>query len=113
MKNRLSKKLDNIKPSLTVATNVKANALRSEGRDVLVLAAGEPDFDTPKNIQEAAIEAMKKGETRYVPGKGTPLLQKAIINKFKNDNQLNYDVDEIMVGVGGKHIIYNVMMGYT
>ena len=110
MRDRLSQRLKNIKPSLTVSINVKANALRAEGRDVLVLAAGEPDFDTPKNIRDAAIVAMNKGQTRYVPGKGTPLLQEAIINKFKDDNNLSYNVDEIMVGVGGKHIIYNVMM---
>ena len=106
----LSNRLKRIKPSLTVAVNIKANALKAEGRDVLVLAAGEPDFDTPKNIQEAAINAMKKGETRYVPGKGTKLLQEAIINKFKTDNSLDYEKDEITVGVGGKHIIFNALM---
>ena len=110
MKDRLSKRLNNIKPSLTVATNVKANELRAQGRDVLVLASGEPDFDTPINIRSAAKRAIDEGKTRYVPGKGTPLLQEAIINKFKNDNNISFEVDEIMVGVGGKHIIYNVMM---
>ena len=106
----LSKRLKKIKPSLTVAVNIKANELKAAGRDVLVLAAGEPDFDTPKNIQEAAIKAMQKGETRYVPGKGTPELQSAIIKKFKKDNNLEYSNDEITVGVGGKHIIYNAFM---
>ena len=110
MKDILSKRLENIQPSLTVAMNVKANVLRAEGRDVLVLAAGEPDFNTPKNICDAAIKAMNEGQTRYVPGRGTPALQQAIINKFKRDNNLSYNLDEIMVGVGGKHIIYNVMM---
>ena len=110
MKDSLSQRLKKIKPSLTVSINVKANALRAEGRDVLVLAAGEPDFDTPQNICQAAVKAMKEGQTRYVPGKGTPALQQAIINKFKRDNNLSYNLDEIMVGVGGKHIIYNVMM---
>ena len=110
MKDSLSQRLKKIKPSLTVSINVKANALRAEGRDVLVLAAGEPDFDTPQNICQAAVRAMKEGQTRYVPGKGTPALQQAIINKFKRDNNLSYNLDEIMVGVGGKHIIYNVMM---
>jgi aspartate aminotransferase len=110
MKDILSKRLENIQPSLTVAMNVKANALRAEGRDILVLAAGEPDFNTPKNICDAAIKAMNEGQTRYVPGRGTPALQQAIINKFKRDNNLSYNLDEIMVGVGGKHIIYNVMM---
>ena len=101
MKDILSKRLENIQPSLTVAINVKANALRAEGRDVLVLAAGEPDFNTPKNICEAAIKAMNEGQTRYVPGRGTLALQQAIINKFKRDNNLFYNLDEIMVGVGG------------
>ena len=72
--------------------------------------AGEPDFDTPLNIRNAASEAMDSGQTRYVPGKGTPALQKAIQSKFLNDNNLQYDLDEIIVGVGGKHIIYNAMM---
>ena len=72
MQDILSKRLENIQPSLTVSINVKANALRAEGRDVLVLAAGEPDFNTPKNIREAAIKAMNEGQTRYVPGRGTP-----------------------------------------
>ena len=110
MKDILSQRLAKIKPSLTVSINVKANALRAEGRDVLVLAAGEPDFDTPVNIRNAAVKAMEEGQTRYVPGKGTPSLQKAIIKKFQQDNDIKYSPDEIMVGVGGKHIIYNAMM---
>ena len=110
MNDILSQRLKKIQPSLTVSINVKANALRAEGRDVLVLAAGEPDFDTPQNICQAAIKAMNEGQTRYVPGKGTPALQQAIVDKFKRDNNLSYNLDEIMVGVGGKHIIYNAMM---
>ena len=110
MKDILSQRLIKIKPSLTVSINIKANALRAEGRDVLVLAAGEPDFDTPVNIRNAAVKAMEEGQTRYVPGKGTPALQKAIIKKFQQDNDIKYSPDEIMVGVGGKHIIYNAMM---
>ena len=110
MNDILSQRLKKIQPSLTVSINVKANALRAEGRDVLVLAAGEPDFDTPQNICQAAIKAMNEGQTRYVPGKGTPALQRAIVDKFKRDNNLSYNLDEIMVGVGGKHIIYNAMM---
>ena len=106
----ISDRLKRIKPSMTVGINIKANALRAEGKDVLVLAAGEPDFDTPHNIRKAASDAMDAGKTRYVPGKGTPELQKAIQSKFLKDNNLNYDLDEIIVGVGGKHIIYNAMM---
>ncbi len=106
----IADRLKRIKPSMTVGINVKANALRAEGKDVLVLAAGEPDFDTPQNIRNAASDAMDAGKTRYVPGKGTPELQKAIQSKFLKDNNLSYDLDEIIVGVGGKHIIYNAMM---
>ena len=108
--NFIADRLKRIKPSMTVGINVKANALRAEGKDVLVLAAGEPDFDTPLNIRKAAVIAMEEGQTRYVPSKGTPALQKAIQSKFLKDNNLNYDLDEIIVGVGGKHIIYNAMM---
>ena len=103
-------RLKRVKPSMTVGINVKANALRAQGKDILILAAGEPDFDTPINIVNAAKKAMDEGETRYVPGKGTGKLQDAIINKFKIDNEISYSHDEIMVGVGGKHIIYNAMM---
>ena len=106
----LADRLSRIKPSMTVGINVKANALRAEGKDVLVLAAGEPDFDTPLNIRQAATKAMDDGLTRYVPGKGTPALQEAIIRKFKEENNINYSKDEIIVGVGGKHILYNAMM---
>jgi len=106
----LAERLSRIKPSMTVGINVKANALRAEGKDVLVLAAGEPDFDTPLNIRQAATKAMDDGLTRYVPGKGTPALQEAIIRKFKEENNINYSTDEIIVGVGGKHILYNAMM---
>ena len=106
----IAKRLSRIKPSMTVGINVKANSLRAQGKDILVLAAGEPDFDTPINIRQAAVKAMDEGFTRYVPGKGTPALQEAIIKKFKTENNIDYSTDEIMVGVGGKHIIYNAMM---
>ena len=106
----IANRLSRIKPSMTVGLNIKANALRAQGKDVLVLAAGEPDFDTPLNIRQAASKAMNEGLTRYVPGKGTPALQEAIIQKFKTENNIEYTVDEIIVGVGGKHILYNAMM---
>ena len=106
----IANRLSLIKPSMTVGINVKANALRAEGKDILVLAAGEPDFDTPLNIRKAAVKAIDNGLTRYVPGKGTPALQSAIIKKFKLENNIDYSSDEIMVGVGGKHILYNAMM---
>ena len=108
--NFIADRLKRIKPSMTVGINVKANALRAAGKDILVLAAGEPDFDTPLNIRKAAVTAMEEGQTRYVPGKGPPALQKAIQSKFLKDNNLSYNLDEIIVGVGGKHIIYNAMM---
>ena len=80
--NIIADRLSKIKPSMTVGINIKANALRAEGKDILVLAAGEPDFDTPQNIRDAAYKAMEDGQTRYVPGKGTPDLQKGIQNKW-------------------------------
>ena len=103
----ISDRVNNIKPSLTIATNIKAQELKRAGRDIIVLAAGEPDFDTPEHIKSAAIKAIKDGFTKYVPGKGTPDLQLAIQKKFKEDNNLDYDISNITVGGGGKHIIYN------
>ncbi len=108
--NFVAERINRIKPSMTVGINIKAKALKEEGKDVIVLAAGEPDFNTPKNIRDAATKAMEEGKTKYVPGKGTPALQKAIQKKFKLDNGIDYSLDEIICGVGGKHIIYNAMM---
>ena len=108
--NFVADRINRIKPSMTVGINIKAKAMKEEGKDVIVLAAGEPDFNTPKNIRDAANKAMEEGKTKYVPGKGTPELQKAIQKKFKDDNNIDYSLDEIMCGVGGKHIIYNAMM---
>ena len=108
--NLIADRIKRIKPSMTVGINIKAKAMKEEGKDVIVLAAGEPDFNTPKNIRDAANKAMEEGRTKYVPGKGTPELQKAIQKKFKEDNGIDYSLDEIICGVGGKHIIYNAMM---
>jgi aspartate aminotransferase len=108
--NFVADRINQIKPSMTVGINIKAKAMKEEGKDVIVLAAGEPDFNTPKNIRDAANKAMEEGKTKYVPGKGTPELQKAIQKKFKEDNNIDYSLDEIICGVGGKHIIYNAMM---
>ena len=105
--NFIADRLKRIKPSMTVGINVKANALRAEGKDVLVLAAGEPDFDTPENIKKAAIQAINGGDTKYTPVDGTPELKKAIKAKFKRENNLDYELDEISVGTGGKQIIFN------
>ena len=108
--NFVADRINRIKPSMTVGINIKAKAMKEQGKDVIVLAAGEPDFNTPKNIRDAANKAMEEGKTKYVPGKGTPELQKAIQKKFKEDNNIDYSLDEIICGVGGKHIIYNAMM---
>ena len=106
----ISDSLKRIKPSPTLAVTQKARELKAAGKDVIGLGAGEPDFDTPDNIKEAAIEAIKKGDTKYTAVDGTPALKEAIINKFKRENNLNYKSDEITVGAGGKHVIYNLMM---
>ena len=106
----ISDSLKRIKPSPTIAVSQKARELKAAGVDVIALGAGEPDFDTPDNIKEAAIEAIKKGDTKYTAVDGTPALKQAIINKFKRENNLNYKSDEITVGAGGKHVIYNLMM---
>ena len=106
----ISDSLKRIKPSPTLAVTQKARELKAAGKDVIGLGAGEPDFDTPDNIKEAAIEAIKKGDTKYTAVDGTPALKDAIVSKFKRENNLNYKVDEITVGAGGKHVIYNLMM---
>ena len=106
----ISNNLKRIKPSPTIAVTTKAREMRASGRDVIGLGAGEPDFDTPDNIKEAAIEAIKNGETKYTAVDGTPDLKKAIVEKFKRENNLNYTTDQITVGTGGKQVIYNTFM---
>ena len=106
----ISDSLKRIKPSPTIAVPQKARELRAAGKDVIGLGAGEPDFDTPDHIKEAAIKAIKEGDTKYTTVDGTPVLKKAIVEKFKRENNLNYTTDQITVGAGGKHVIYNLMM---
>ena len=106
----ISDSLKRIKPSPTIAVTQKARELRAAGKDVVGLGAGEPDFDTPDNIKEAAIKAIKDGDTKYTAVDGTSDLKKAIVDKFKRENNLNYTTDQITVGAGGKHVIYNLMM---
>ncbi|HXV24805.1 MAG TPA: pyridoxal phosphate-dependent aminotransferase [Alphaproteobacteria bacterium] len=106
----LAQRLARIKPSPTVAVTTKAAQLKAEGRDVIGLGAGEPDFDTPENIRKAAIRAIETGETRYTPINGTPALRKAIQAKFKRENGLDYGLDQIHVACGGKQVIYNALM---
>ncbi len=106
----VSNTLKRIKPSPTIAVTSKAREMRAAGRDVIGLGAGEPDFDTPDNIKEAAIEAIKKGDTKYTAVDGTPALKKAIQAKFQRENNLSYDLEQISVGTGGKQVLYNVFM---
>ena len=106
----ISDSLKRIKPSPTIAVAQKARELKAAGKDVIGLGAGEPDFDTPDNIKEVAIKAIKEGDTKYTAVDGTPALKKAIAEKFKRENNLDYSIDQITVGAGGKHVIYNAMM---
>jgi|TARA_B100000161_G_scaffold260074_1_gene226699 aspartate aminotransferase len=106
----ISDSLKRIKPSPTIAVSQKAKELKAAGKDVIGLGAGEPDFDTPENIKNAAIKAIKDGDTKYTTVDGTNALKEAIVKKFKRENNINYTVDQITVGAGGKHVIYNLMM---
>ncbi|MDC0247955.1 pyridoxal phosphate-dependent aminotransferase [Pelagibacteraceae bacterium] len=106
----ISNSLKRIKPSPTIAVTQKARELKAAGKDVIGLGAGEPDFDTPDNIKKAAIEAINKGDTKYTAVDGTPDLKRAIVKKFKRENDLEYSVSEITVGTGGKQVIYNTLM---
>ena len=106
----ISDSLKRIKPSPTIAVTQKARELKAAGKDVIGLGAGEPDFDTPDNIKDAAIEAIKRGETKYTAVDGTPKLKKAIQGKFTRENNLSYELDQISVGTGGKQVLYNVFM---
>ena len=102
--------LSAIKPSPTVAVTTKAQELKAAGRDIIGLGAGEPDFDTPDFVKEAAIEAIKQGKTKYTPPPGTVELREAIQEKFKRENGLEYRVDQITVACGGKQILYNALL---
>ena len=103
----LSHSIKRIKPSATMAVTQKARELKAAGKDIIGLGAGEPDFDTPENIKKAAVQAINDGDTKYTPVDGTPELKKAIKAKFKRENNLDYELDEISVGTGGKQIIFN------
>ncbi len=106
----LAASLSRIKPSPTLAVTQKARELRAEGRDIISLGAGEPDFDTPDNIKQAAIEAIRRGETKYTAVDGIPELKDAIIEKFRRDNNLTYTRPQIIVSTGGKQVLYNALM---
>ncbi len=106
----VAKSLARIKPSPTIAVTDLARKLKAEGRDIIGLGAGEPDFDTPDHIKEAAIAAIRRGETKYTNVDGTPELKAAIARKFKRENGLEYTPQQITVGAGGKQVLYNAFM---
>ena len=106
----LSNSVKKIKPSATISITNKANELKQSGNDVIGLGAGEPDFDTPQNIKQAAIDAIKNGKTKYTIVDGITELKKAIINKFQKENNLIYDINQITVSSGAKQVIYNALL---
>ena len=107
---KLSDRVQSIKPSPTLAVTNRAAELRAAGKDIIGLGAGEPDFDTPQHIKDAAISAITNGFTKYTAVDGTPALKTAIINKFKNDNGLNYEANQILVSCGGKQSFFNLSL---
>ncbi|HEX4209273.1 MAG TPA: pyridoxal phosphate-dependent aminotransferase, partial [Candidatus Binataceae bacterium] len=106
----LSHAIQRIRPSPTIAVSQKARDLKAAGRDVIGLGAGEPDFDTPENIKEAAIAAIRRGETKYTAVEGIPELRSAVAAKFKRENRLDYAPSQTFVGPGGKSVIYTALM---
>lgn len=110
MSSIVASRLARIKPSPTIAVTTKAAELKAQGRDVIGLGAGEPDFDTPDHIKDAAIAAIKAGKTKYTPVDGTPELKKAISAKFKRENGIDYAPDQVTVGTGGKQVLFNAFM---
>jgi aspartate aminotransferase len=105
-----AERLDRISPSQTIAMSAKARALKAAGRDVISLSAGEPDFDTPRNIKDAAIAAIERGETKYTDVAGTMALRQAIVTKFERDHGISYKPEEIIVTTGGKQVIFNALL---
>jgi len=108
----VSRRVAATKPSPTLAMNAKALAMRQEGIDVISFGVGEPDFNTPKHICEAAVKAMEEGYTRYTAVGGMPELKDAVIDKFKKDNGLDYEREEVMISCGGKHVLYNLAQAF-
>lgn len=109
---QLSDRVNSIKPSPTLAITNKASELKAAGKDIIGLGAGEPDFDTPEHVKQAAIEAINSGFTKYTAVDGTPGLKKAIIEKFKRDNDISYEPNEILVSVGGKQSFFNLAQAF-
>lgn len=110
MEYKIAKRAASLTPSLTLAIDAKAKALKAQGEDVIGFGAGEPDFDTPQHIKDAAAKALADGFTKYTPSSGIPELRKAIAEKFKKDNGLDYKPSQIIVSCGGKHSCYNVIL---
>jgi aspartate aminotransferase len=108
--NLIAERLGRVSPSQTIAISSKARSLKAAGRDIISLSAGEPDFDTPDNVKQAAIRAILAGDTKYTDVAGTPALRQAVAAKFKRDSGLDYAPEEIIVSTGGKQIIYNAMV---
>ena len=106
----IAERLNRISPSQTIAISTKARALKAQGRDVISLSAGEPDFDTPQNVKDAAIRAIQAGDTKYTDVAGTKALRQAVADKFKRDSGLDYTADEIIISTGGKQVIFNAMV---
>ncbi|MFC1614841.1 pyridoxal phosphate-dependent aminotransferase [Gemmatimonadota bacterium] len=106
----LSKLINRVEDSITLAISAKAKAMKAEGIDVIGLSAGEPDFDTPEHIKQAGIKAINDGVTKYTPAAGLPALRKAIAQKFENDNGLSYKPEEIIVGCGAKHSVFTAVI---
>jgi aspartate aminotransferase len=106
----IADRLTRIEQSASSLASQKARAMRAEGRDVIALSSGEPDFATPDHVIDAAFEAARKGQTRYTNAAGTPELKQAIIEKFKNENGLEYSEDEVMASTGGKQVIFNSLV---
>lgn len=106
----LAQRMQQIKPSPTIAVSTKAAELKAAGKDVIGLGAGEPDFDTPDHIKKAAVAALDAGQTKYTPVGGTPALKKAICDKFKRENNIEYAPSQIIVGAGGKQVIFNAFL---
>src|SRR5262245_50804269 len=110
MNYKISRRAASLAPSLTLAIDSKAKAMKAKGEDVVGFGAGEPDFDTPRHIKDAAIQALNEGFTKYTPSSGIPELRQAIAYKFKREHGLSYSPSQIIVSNGGKHSCYNVIM---
>ena len=108
--NLIAERMSLIKPSPTMAVSKLAAELKAAGKDVIGLGAGEPDFDTPEHIKLAAIKAIQEGQTKYTAVDGTPALKQAVVNKFQRDNNIKYNLDEIIVSVGGKQVLFNALL---